>query len=43
MLRNGSRLTTTCITSITNQRVKECNGIKAIIDELGRSLLLHST
>ncbi|KAI0749084.1 type I 3-dehydroquinase-domain-containing protein [Fomes fomentarius] len=33
-LRDGSRPTTTCIIGIANQRVKECNRIKAIIDEL---------
>ena len=34
-LRDGSRPTTTRIIGIANQRVKECNRIKAMIDELG--------
>ena len=36
-LKDGSRPTTTRIVGIANQRVKECNRIKAMIDELGRS------
>jgi pentafunctional AROM polypeptide len=34
-LGDGSRETTTRIVGIANQRVKECNRIKAMIDELG--------
>ena len=34
-LSDGSRPTTTRIIGIANQRVKECNRIKAMIDELG--------
>ena len=36
-LKDGSRPTTTRIVGIANQRVKECNRIKAMVDELGRS------
>ena len=35
-LTDGSRPTTTRILGIANQRVKECNRIKAMIDQLGR-------
>ncbi|KAI0748881.1 aromatic amino acid family biosynthesis-like protein [Fomes fomentarius] len=35
-LRDGSRPTTTRIIGIANQRVKECNRIKAMIDELAK-------
>ena len=35
-LKDGSKPTTTRIIGIANQRVKECNRIKAMIDELGR-------
>ncbi len=38
-LRDGSRPTTTRIIGIANQRVKECNRIKAMIDELGACYL----
>lgn len=34
-LLDGSRLTTTRIVGIANQRVKECNRIKAMMDQLG--------
>jgi pentafunctional AROM polypeptide len=37
-LGDGSRPTTTRIVGIANQRVKECNRIKAMIDELGEAL-----
>ncbi|KAI0027834.1 aromatic amino acid family biosynthesis-like protein [Vararia minispora EC-137] len=35
-LRDGSKETTTRIIGIANQRVKECNRIKAMIDELAK-------
>ncbi|KAI1781989.1 EPSP synthase-domain-containing protein, partial [Ganoderma leucocontextum] len=35
-LKDGSRRTTTRIVGIANQRVKECNRIKAMIDELAK-------
>ncbi|KAI0699758.1 EPSP synthase-domain-containing protein [Cerioporus squamosus] len=35
-LRDGSKPTTTRIVGIANQRVKECNRIKAMIDELAK-------
>ncbi|KAM5534930.1 hypothetical protein V8D89_011390 [Ganoderma adspersum] len=35
-LKDGSRPTTTRIIGIANQRVKECNRIKAMIDELAK-------
>lgn len=35
-LKDGSPKTTTRITGIANQRVKECNRIKAMIDQLGK-------
>ena len=35
-LQDGSRPTTTRIIGIANQRVKECNRIKAMVDELGK-------
>lgn len=34
-LKDGSRRTTTRIVGIANQRVKECNRIRAMIDQLG--------
>ena len=46
VLKDGSVKTTTRILGIANQRVKECNRIRAMIDQLGRyticSLLLSS-
>jgi pentafunctional AROM polypeptide len=39
-LDDGSRPTTTRIIGIANQRVKECNRIRAMIDQLG--MLLYS-
>ena len=35
-LRDGTRSTTTRIIGIANQRVKECNRIQAMMDELGK-------
>ncbi|KAI9451848.1 Pentafunctional AroM protein [Russula earlei] len=35
-LNDGSRLTTTRIVGIANQRVKECNRIRAMIDQLAK-------
>ena len=37
-LSDGSRATTTRIVGIANQRVKECNRIRAMIDQLGMSI-----
>ena len=37
VLKDGSRATTTRIVGIANQRVKECNRIQAMIDQLGAS------
>ena len=42
-LSDGSRPTTTRIIGIANQRVKECNRIQAMIDQLGTSVTVYGS